>query len=278
MELKNRIALVTGSGRGIGRAVAMKLAQEGATVIVNSLTKDSADRTAADIKTQGFKALPYPLDITVRENAFSIVEDIIKRFGTIDIIVSNVGFASHMLVEDMPVEAWDKFINVNLTTPFNLVKAALPHMIEKKYGKIVFIGSIAAARISGLGSADYTAGKCGSKGLAKHLAYEVARYGINVNTVNPGITVTDMMLASTTEEERKTLEGEFPLGLSMPEDMAEAVLFLASDRSKKITGHSIEVEGGALIMYASGYTNNINRRDDISKSRIVEWEKRAQQE
>ena len=275
MELKNRIALVTGSGRGIGQAIASKLAQEGATVIVNSLSTASAEKSAADIKSRGFEAVPYPLDITVRKNAFSIVKDIIERFGTIDILVSNVGFASHMLVEDMPVQAWDRFINVNLTTHFNLAKAVIPEMIEKKYGKIVFIGSIAAARISGLGSADYTAGKYGTRGFSKHLAYEVAQYGINVNMINPGITLTDMMIDSTTEEERKSLAGEFPLGLSMPEDMAEAVLFLVSDRSKQITGHAIEVEGGALVMYASGYTNNMKRRTDISKTKLAEWKNGA---
>ncbi|MBN1104653.1 MAG: SDR family oxidoreductase [Deltaproteobacteria bacterium] len=273
MELKDRIAVVTGAGRGIGRAIAMLLAREGAAVVVNSLTKASAEKTAEEIKGMGFSAHSFPADVTLRQNAFALVDWAAATLGGIDILVSNVGFASHMLVEDMPPEVWDRFINVNLTTHFNLAKAALPHMIEKKYGKIVFMGSIAARRISGLGSADYTAGKHGTTGLMKHLAYEVARYNINVNMVNPGTTVTDMTLATSTEEERETLAREYPLGrLSLPEDIAEAVLFLVSEKSRQITGHSIDVESGALIMFSTGYSKGIRRRDETSKRRLAEWE------
>ena len=225
MELKDRVALVTGAGRGIGRAIAIRLAEEGARVIVNSLTPVSTEKTVMDIRDMGFEASAFPMDVIVRENVFSMVEDILRQFERIDILVNNVGFASHLLVEDMPPEVWDRFINVNLTTPFNVVKAVLPNMIKQRSGKIIFIGSIAATRISGLGSADYTAGKHGTYGFAKHLAYEVARHNINVNMVNPGITLTDMTLESTTEEERKHMAEEYPLGrLSLPEDMAEAVL------------------------------------------------------
>jgi NAD(P)-dependent dehydrogenase (short-subunit alcohol dehydrogenase family) len=251
----------------------MLLAREGAQVVVNSLTRASAEKTALDIERQGFSARPYPADVTVRQNAFDLVDWAAATLGRVDILVSNVGFASHMLVEDMPPEVWDRFINVNLTTHFNLAKAALPHMIGRKFGKIVFIGSIAARRISGLGSADYTAGKYGTTGFTKHLAYEVARYNINVNTVNPGTTLTDMTLSTTTEEERETLAREYPLGrLSLPEDIAEAVLFLVSERSRQITGHSIDVESGALIMFSTGYSKGIQRRDDVSKRRLAEWE------
>ena len=273
MELKDRVAIVTGAGRGIGRAIAMLLAREGAHVVVNSLTRVSADRTALEIERAGGSALPYPADVTLRQDAFAMVDWAASTLGSIDILVSNVGFASHMLVEDMPAEVWDRFINVNLTTHFNLAKAALPHMIERKFGKIVFVGSIAARRISGLGSADYTAGKYGTTGLAKHLAYEVARYNINVNMVNPGTTVTDMTLATITDEERAALAREYPLGrLSLPEDIAEAVLFLVSERSRQITGHSLDVESGALIMFGTGYSGSIKRREDISRRRLAEWE------
>ena len=275
MDLNNRVALVTGSGRGIGRAIAMKLAQHGAKVIVNSLTAESCEKTTSDIESLGYEAFSYPSDVTKRENTFSMATDIIERFGTLDILVNNVGIASRMLIEDMPPEAWDNFINVNLTTPFNMVKAFLPHMIEKKHGKIVFIGSIAVERISGLGSADYTAGKAGTKGFCKHLAYEVARYGINVNMVNPGITITDMMRSNLSEQERKHLDSDFPLGPSMPDDIAEAVLFLVSDVSGKITGQAIEVEGGALIMYSSGYEKNMERRRQLSKANLSRWKSKA---
>jgi len=274
LELRDSVALVTGAGRGIGRRIALTLAREGATVVVNSLTAASAERTVEEIRATGSEAYPWPADVTVRQKAFEAIGWVLERFHRLDILVSNVGFASHMLVEDMPPEVWDKFINVNLTTHFNLAKAAIPSMIQRRNGKIVFIGSIAARRISGLGSADYTAGKYGTTGLAKHLAYEVARYGIRVNMVNPGITLTDMSLASTTEEERKSLAQEFPLGrLSLPEDVAEAVFFLVSERSRQITGHSLDVEGGGLIMHASGYPRNIRRRDDISKAALSAWKK-----
>ncbi len=149
MELKNRFALITGSGRGIGRAIAIRLAREGATVIVNDLDQTSSDQTAADIRGMELEAFSYPKDVAVRENVFSLVKNIVERFGTIDILVNNVGIASRLLIEDMSPDVWDRFININLTTPFNMAKAVLPHMIEKKYGKIVFIGSIAASRISG---------------------------------------------------------------------------------------------------------------------------------
>ncbi len=273
MELKDRVAIVAGAGRGIGRAIALLLAREGAKVVVNSLTKTSAERTAQEIERLGCFARPYPVDVSLRQNAFELVDWTASTFGGVDILVNNVGFASHMLVEDMPPELWDKYINLNLTTPFNLAKAALSYMIPKRSGKIVFIGSVAARRIGGIGSADYTAGKHGTRGFTKHLAYEVARHGINVNMVNPGITLTDMLEGSTTEEQRKALAEDFPMGrLSRPEDIAEAVLFLASDRSKQITGHSINVEGGALIMYSSGYTKGIQRREELSKRMLEEWE------
>lgn len=273
MELKDRVAIVTGAGRGIGRAIAMLLAREGAHVVLNSLTSASAEKAALEIERMGLAARPYPGDVTSRQNAFAMVDWAVSTLGRVDVLVSNVGFASHLLVEDMPPEAWDRFINVNLTTHFNLAKAVLPHMIKQRYGKIVFIGSIAAQRISGLGSADYTAGKYGTTGFAKHLAYEVARYGIHVNMVNPGTTVTDMTLATTNEEERKTLGREYPLGrLSLPEDIAEAVLFLVSERSRQITGHSLDVESGALIMFGTGYSQGIQRREETSKRRLAEWE------
>jgi 3-oxoacyl-[acyl-carrier protein] reductase len=273
MELKDRIAIVTGAGRGIGRAIAVRLAREGAKVVVNSITKASAEKTALEIERMGFSTHPFPVDVTVRQNAFELVDWTASTFGGVDILVNNVGFASHMLVEDMPPELWDRHINVNLTTPFNLAKAALRHMIPKRRGKIAFIGSVAARRIGGIGSAEYTAGKHGTRGFAKHLAYEVARHGINVNMVNPGITLTDMLEGSTTEEHRKALAEDFPMGrLTLPEDIAEAVLFLVSERSRQITGHSINVEGGALIMYSSGYSTNIKRREEMSKRMLAEWE------
>lgn len=273
MELKNRIALVTGSGRGIGRAIAIRLAREGATVVVNDLDPHSSDKTAADIKSMGFEAVSRPMDVSIRENVFSLIKDISKSIGTIDILVNNVGLASRLLVEDMPPEVWDRFININLTTPFNMVKAVLPYMIEKRYGKIVFIGSIAAARISGNASADYTAAKTGTKGLCKHLAYEVARYGINVNMVSPGITITDLVKSNLSEQEIKNLDNEFPLGPSMPEDIAEAVLFVVSESSRKITGQAIEVDGGALIMYSSGYRKDMERRIQRSKIALLQMKK-----
>lgn len=273
MELKDRIALVTGSGRGIGRAIAIQLAREGATVMVNDLDTKFSDGTAADIKGMGFNAFSYPKDVSIRENVFSLIKDIVERFGSIDILVNNVGLASRLLVEDMPPEVWDRFININLTTPFNMVKAVLPHMIAKKYGKIVFIGSIAAARISGNASADYTAAKTGTKGLCKHLAYEVARHGINVNMVSPGITITDLVKSNLSEQEIKNLDSEFPLGPSMPEDIAEAVMFAVSEGARKITGQTIEIDGGALIMYSSGYEKNMERRIARSKAALLQLKK-----
>ncbi|MFH1487284.1 MAG: SDR family oxidoreductase [Pseudomonadota bacterium] len=269
MSLKNQIAVITGAGRGIGRAIAIKLAKEGAVVVVNSLTSGSAEKTASDINEMGLTAMPYPADVTQRENVLPMIDAVMKRYGAIHILVSNVGFASHLLVEDMPLETWDRMMEVNLTTPFILAKAVLPHMIKEKFGKIVFVGSVAARRISGLGSADYTTAKYGTRGFSKHLAFEVARHGINVNMVNPGITLTDMTLATTTEEERAELGKEFPLGrLSAPEDIAEAVCFLVSESSRQITGSSIDVEGGALIMHGTGYKKNLDRRVAISKERL----------
>ncbi len=194
----------------------------------------------------GFEAVSRPMDVSIRENVFSLIKDIAKSVGTIDILVNNVGLASRLLVEDKPPEVWDRFININLTTPFNMVKAVLPYMIEKRYGKIVFIGSISAARIAVMLLPTILRRKR-TKGLCKHLAYEVARYGINVNMVSPGITITDLVKSNLSEQEIKNLDNEFPLGPSMPEDIAEAVLFVVSESSRKITGQAIEVDGGALI-------------------------------
>ena len=271
MEFSGKAVLVTGAGSGIGQAVALRFAEEGARVMVNDTELDRARETVAKMETLGGRGWPIKADISSKDDVRFMVEEGVKHMGTIDILVNNAGIGgSSILVKDLPQEAWDRVMDVNLKGGFLCCQAVAPIMMEKGRGKIVNIASLAARKMSKLGGADYTASKYGLLGLSHHLAFEMAAYGINVNVVCPGATLTPLVESKTTKAFRKTIAEQIPFGRWIsPVDIAEAVLFLASDRAAMITGVVLDVDGGQLLGVASDYRDDLERREKTSAANLA---------
>jgi NAD(P)-dependent dehydrogenase (short-subunit alcohol dehydrogenase family) len=270
MELQQRTALITGSGQGIGRAIAKLLAGQGATVIINDVDEDMAGQCAGEIEAAGGRALVLNADVSQPSQVQAMASQAEERVGAIDILVNNAGIGgAGCLVRHMEPDAWDRTLAINLSGAFNCCRAIVPQMVERRRGKIVNIASLAARRISKLGGADYTASKWGLVGFTKHLAFELADFGVNVNAVCPGPTLTPLVMARTSPEFRDQVAKQVPLGRWLePEDVAEAVLFLVSKRAAMITGQVLEVEGGQLLGLASDYQEDLKRRTQTSTRNI----------
>jgi len=270
MDLKEQVALVTGSGQGIGQAIALRLAAAGARVIVNDLEIRFADETVVQIEQSGGKSLAYQADVSDPDEVRAMVNAGAEEFGTIDILVNNAGTGgSSILVKDLPSDLWNRVLATNLTGVFNCCQAVIPLMIEKGRGKIVNIASTAGRRMSGLGGADYTASKYGVIGFSRHLAFEMAAHGINVNMVSPGATLTPMVKSMASEQMRDAIAETIPLGRWIsPEDHAETVLFLVSDHASMITGAVLDVDGGSLLGIAMDYKENLQRRTAMSEQKL----------
>jgi len=247
MNLDNKVAIVTGAGRGIGKAIAIALAREGANVIVNDVDIQTAEKVAREIKSLGWKALAIQVDISDSKEVNRMVQSVFKKFKRVDILVNNAAIIKRGSIEDLTEEDWDRVMNVNLKGTFNCAKAVVGIMKKQRYGKIVNISSI-AGKIGDLASAPcYGASKAGMTCLAKSLARELASYNINVNVVAPHAIETDMS-REWSEEKRKSIIADIPLArLGEPEDIAEAVAFLVSDKAKFITGEVLDVNGGCLM-------------------------------
>lgn len=244
--------IITGAGRGLGSALALGFAREGANVVVNySASREAAENIAKKIQEMGRKAVAIKADISVRSEAFNLVEKTIETFGKVDVLVNNAGIARPALLHKMSEEDWVKVINVDLTGTLNCIQAVAPHMMRRRYGKIVNISSTAAI-LGFTGNINYAAAKGGCDALTKTAAKELGRYGINVNAVAPGLIETDM---SRTIVEKPTLREKYSswtvLGrIAKPEDIVPAVLFLASDEANYIVGHILVVDGGQTISIA----------------------------
>jgi len=253
-RLQDRVAIITGAGRGLGKATALTLAKEGAGVSVWEIDKYLAEHTAAEINTVGAKAVPMVIDITRREMVEDAAKKTLREFGKIDILVNNAGIVSTQKnILELSDEQWAKEINVNLTGTFYCTRSVLSHMIERRSGKIINIASLAGETGRILTSAGYSAAKAGVLGFTMSVARSVAPYGINVNAVCPGTIVTDIHDAWSPEELEANL-AEIPFcrgGIKghhgIPQDVADAVLFLASKDSDFITGSRIRVNGGLLM-------------------------------
>jgi len=249
LDLKRKVSLVTGAGRGIGRAICLELAKAGSGIAVNDLSKESGEKVVSEVEKLNRKSSFYKTDVSNHIEVTNMVSDVLKEFRKIDVLVNNAGIATSTLVKDMDEKEWDRVLDVNLKGVFNCSKAVLKDMIKRKSGKIINIASSAAFTGNGVISANYSASKAGIIGFTKTLAREVAPYGITVNAVAPSFIYTDMikeLLAGKNIEDYIKL---IPLGRpGKPEDVANAVLFLASDKSDWITGQTIHVNGG-LLMY-----------------------------
>ena len=244
MLLENKIAVVTGAGRGIGRSVALALAAEGATVIVNyNGSRERAEEVVGEIEKNGGKAEAIQCDVSNFEQAKEFYAGVVKNYGQIDILVNNAGITRDKLIMAMTDEDFDQVIQTNLVGTFNGIKFVTRPMMKKRSGRIINISSVSGV-VGNAGQANYSASKAGVIGLTKATAKELASRGITVNAVAPGFIATDMTdaLPDAVRDEAKKM---IPLGsFGLPEDVADAVVFLASDRAKYITGQVISVDGG----------------------------------
>jgi len=247
MDLVDKVAIVTGAGRGIGKAIAIALAREGASVIINDVDIQTAEKVTKEIKSLGWKALAIQVDVSDSMEVNQMVQSALKKFKRIDILVNNAAIIKRGSIEDLNEEDWDRVMDVNLKGAFNCMKAVAGIMKKQRYGKIVNISSI-AGKVGDLASAPcYGASKAGMICLAKSLARELAAYNVNVNVVAPHAIETDMS-KEWSEEKRKNIIANIPLGrMGEPEDIAEAVVFLVSDKAKFITGEVLDVNGGYLM-------------------------------
>jgi 3-oxoacyl-[acyl-carrier protein] reductase len=245
IDLSGRVAIVTGASRGIGRAIALGLAAQGAHVVA-AAREHHADGVAQEIAAAGRKAEAVALDVTAAGAAEAVVAQTMERHGRIDILVSNAGIARDQLMLRMKREDWDAVIATNLTAAFALTQAVLKPMIRQRSGRIVCISSV-VGQSGNAGQANYAASKAGLIGFAKAVALEVASRGITVNVVAPGLIDTDMTRAIT-DSAREDWASKIPLRrLGTPDDIAAAVCFLASDEASYITGQILAVNGGMYM-------------------------------
>ncbi len=244
MNLSNRVALVTGSGRGIGRAISLKLAEVGATVVVNDIGEASpVDSVAEEIKAMGGQSLSVLADVSQAQDVARLVETIVSTFGKVDILVNNAGISRDQLIIRMSDEDWDKVLSVDLRSVFLCSRAVLRHMIKQRWGRIISIASI-VGMVGNPGQANYASAKAGIIGLTRTIAKEVASRGITANAIAPGFIDTEMT-QRLEEDWKQQLKKQIPLGyFGSPRDVAEAVAFLASEEARYITGQVLSVDGG----------------------------------
>ena len=246
MELKGKVALVTGAAQGIGKAVTLLLARHGADVIVADINMEKAEETAREVQAMGQQAVAVKLDVTRLQEVEATVETALQKFGKIDILINNAGIARDKLILRMTEEDWDAVLGVNLKGTFNCTKAVIKHMSKQRSGKIVNIASV-VGEMGNPGQANYAASKAGVIGLTKTIAREFAQRGINVNAIAPGYIQTPMTDALP-EKAKEELKRMIPMErLGQAEDVAQAVLFLVSEASSYITGNVLKVNGGIYM-------------------------------
>jgi 3-oxoacyl-[acyl-carrier protein] reductase len=246
LKLAGKVALVTGGAQGIGKAVALLLARNGADIVISDINLEKAEETAKEVQALGRKALATTVDVATLGDVEKMVEAILTQFGKVDILVNNAGIARDKLILRMTEEDWDAVLNINLKGTFNCTKAVVRHMSKQKSGKIVNIASV-VGEMGNAGQGNYAASKAGVIGFTKTIAREFAQRGINVNAIAPGYIETPMTdaLPDKVKEELKRL---IPMDrLGKPEDVAEAVLFLVSESANYITGQVLNVNGGIYM-------------------------------
>jgi len=246
MRLKDKNALITGAAQGIGKSIAVRMAKEGANIAITDVNVEMANAAVQEIAALGVKCLAVKLDVSKEDEVKSAFETFIKEFGRLDILVNNAGITKDSLILRMKDEDWDAVINVNLKGTFLCSREAVKLMVKQQYGKIISISSVVAF-IGNPGQANYSASKAAIVGLTKTMAKEYAARGIRANAVAPGFIQTQMtdILPEKVKEEMKKL---IPLGyFGNPDDVANAVVFLASKEADYITGQVIHINGGMYM-------------------------------
>jgi 3-oxoacyl-[acyl-carrier protein] reductase len=247
MTVKDKIALVTGSARGLGRAIAEKLAERGAKIVISDILEELAAGTAEELRQKGYETLAVPADVTKIEDVKKLVDKTVEHFGSLDILVNNAGVTKDALILRMKEADWDFVLTVNLKGAYLVTQAAAKVMFKKRSGRIINISSV-VGRMGNIGQANYVSSKAGLIGLTKATARELAPRNITVNAVAPGFINTEM-----TENLPEAVREEFNRSTALkrfgePEDIANTVAFLASDDAAYITGQVVPVDGG-LTMY-----------------------------
>jgi 3-oxoacyl-[acyl-carrier protein] reductase len=243
VRLKDKKAIVTGAGQGIGRSITLKLAQEGADVVIAESNPDTGTRTAKEVEAQGRKALFISVDVANQKQVQAMVEQVLKAWKGIDILVNNAGFdrPGHLL--KVKEEDWDAVLGVHLKGTLNCIQAVAPHMIEKGYGKIVNLSSVWGKR-GAVSEISYSSAKAGIIGLTKSVARELGRYQINVNAILPGLILTPTIAKMAEKYQNMIIENTPLRRIGQPAEVANVVAFLVSDEASFVTGAMVEVSGG----------------------------------
>jgi 3-oxoacyl-[acyl-carrier protein] reductase len=246
MELEGKSAIVTGSARGIGREIAIKLAGAGADLVISDLIEEAGLEVVEELKKAGRKAVWFKSDVSRFTDAEKLIQAGLDAFGKIDILVNNAGITRDNLLMRMSEDEWQSVINVNLTGTYNCIRAATKSFMKQRSGRIINIASV-VGQMGNPGQANYAASKAGVIGLTKAVAKEFAPRNVNVNAVAPGFIQT-AMTDRLPEKAKEALMSIIPLGrLGQPEDVARAVLFLSSEASAYLTGQVINVDGGMVM-------------------------------
>jgi 3-oxoacyl-[acyl-carrier protein] reductase len=245
MNLSNRVAVVTGSGRGIGRAIALKLAEVGARVVVNDVD-DACHDVQKEIETMNQKSLAVIADVSSATDVSRLIETTITTLGRLDILVNNAGISRDQLLIRMSDEDWDRVLEIDLKSVFLCTRAALRPMLKQRWGRVISISSVVGL-VGNPGQANYSAAKAGIIGFTRSVAKEVASRSITVNAIAPGFIDTEMTQRMA-ENQRQELLSRIPAGTpGSPRDVAEAVAFLASEEARYITGQVLAVDGGMSV-------------------------------
>lgn len=248
MNVNNKVAIITGAGRGIGRAITLALAKHGADCVIVDTDLDNANRVVSEVINIGKRAISIKADVSKQKDVEVVVAACLAEFKTIDILVNNAGVSSPLTLLETSEKEWDRQFDVNLKGTFFFCKAVFPEMMRRRSGKIINIASIAGKRGGGImGKSAYAAAKGGVIAFSKAIAREGGEYNINVNAIAPGLTSTDMT-AHFDGEQRAAIVKNIPLGrVGCVEDIAKAAVFLASDYADFITGEIMDVDGGFMM-------------------------------